>query len=163
MNYQQYYFSGWTIWLRVDSRWVIEVVNMAFSFERLEVYQRALNWVDTIECLCSALKGRVSYSLLDQLQRAALSIPLNIAESNGRWHKGEKRQFFWFARGSVFECVPIIQVLYRKSLINESTYQSCYEELDILSKMLTNLVKSVDGLRAFQDEKKDVTNEKPVL
>lgn len=120
---------------------------MAFSFENLEVYQKALNWIEAIENLFADLKGKVSYSLLDQLQRAALSIPLNIAEGNGRWHKGEKRQFLWIARGSVFECVPIIQVLHRKNLIDEKQYIGYYEQLDIMAKMLTNLVKSVDDLR----------------
>jgi four helix bundle protein len=74
---------------------------MAFQFEKLEVYQKALDWVESVETICEYLKGKVSYSLIDQLSRAALSIPLNIAEGNGRWHKGEKRQFFWIARGSV--------------------------------------------------------------
>lgn len=120
---------------------------MAFNFENLEVYQRALNFVEAVENLCQELKGKVSYGLLDQMQRAALSIPLNIAESNGRWHKAEKRQFFWIARGSVFECVPILQVLYRKKLVNESEYATHYEQLDVMAKMLTNLVKSVDELR----------------
>ena len=85
--------------------------------------------------------------MIDQLSRAALSIPLNIAEGNGRWHKGEKRQFFWIARGSTFECVPIIQVLHRKNLINEQQYAGYYEQLDVIAKMLTNLVKSVEDLR----------------
>lgn len=121
---------------------------MAFSFENLDVYQRALDWVEAVETLSSGLKGKISFSLLDQLQRATLSIPLNIAESNGRWHKGEKRQFFWIARGSVFECVPIIQVLHRKKLIDEKQYAGYYEHLEVIAKMLTNLVKSVDDLRS---------------
>ncbi len=120
---------------------------MAFQFEKLEVYQKSLDWVERVEALCESLKGKASYSLIDQLSRAALSIPLNIAEGNGRWHKGEKRQFFWIARGSTFECVPIIQVLHRKSLINEQQYADFYEQLDIIAKMLTNLVKSVEELR----------------
>src|SRR3989338_8263486 len=117
---------------------------MPFQFEKLEVYQKALDWVEAVESLCEALKGKVSYSLIDQLSRAALSIPLNIAEGNGRWHKGEKRQFFWIARGSVFECVPIVQVLQRKKLIDEQQYACFYEKLDMIAKMLTNLVKSVE-------------------
>src|SRR3990167_2100292 len=120
---------------------------MAFPFEQLGVYKRSLEWVETAETLCQSLKGKVSYSFLDQLSRAALSIPLNIAEGNGRWHKGEKRQFFWIARGSVFECVPIIQILYRKKLIDEKQYAGYYEQLDVIAKMLTNLVKSVEDLR----------------
>ncbi len=121
--------------------------TMAFQFEKLEVYQKALDWVEAIELLCESLKGKVSYSMIDQLSRASLSIPLNIAEGNGRWHKGDKRQFFWIARGSTFECVPIIQVLHRKNLLNEPQYAGYYEQLDVIAKMLTNLVKSVEDLR----------------
>lgn len=120
---------------------------MSFQFERLDVYQKALDWVEAVESLCESLKGKSSYSFIDQLSRAALSIPLNIAEGNGRWHKKEKRQFFWIARGSVFECVPIIQVLYRKRLISDQQHTDYYEQLDIIAKMLTNLVKSVEELQ----------------
>ena len=119
---------------------------MAFSFENLDVYQRALDFVEVVEKLSQELKGKASYGLLDQLQRASLSIPLNIAESTNRWHKAEKRQFFWIARGSVFECVPIIQILHRKELIDESSYSTYYDQLDVIAKMLINLVKSVEDL-----------------
>lgn len=120
---------------------------MAFPFENLDVYKKSLDFVESIETLTIQLKGKASYSMIDQLSRAALSIPLNIAEGNGHWHKGDKRQFFWIARGSTFECIPIIQVLHRKSLINEQQYAGFYEQLDVIAKMLTNLVKSVEDLR----------------
>lgn len=87
---------------------------MPFPFENLTVYQEAIRWADTADELCKELKGRISNSLKDQLCRAALSVSLNIAEGNGRWHKGDRRQFFWVARGSAFECVPIIQILRRR-------------------------------------------------
>ncbi len=119
---------------------------MPFPFENLDVYQKALSFVECVESLATELKGKVSYSLLDQLSRAALSIPLNIAEGNGRWHKGDKRQFFWISRGSTFECVPILQVLYHKGLLNEERYHSFYSKLEALGQMLTKLVKSVEGL-----------------
>lgn len=124
---------------------------MAFPFENLDVYKRSLDFVESIETLNIQLKGKVSHSMIDQLSRAALSIPLNIAEGNGRWHKGDKRQFFWIARGSAFECVPIIQVLHRKTLINDQQYAGYYEQLDVIAKMLTNLVKSVEDLRTAKD------------
>lgn len=119
---------------------------MTFAFEKLEIYQLALNWIEKIENLCELLKNKISYALIDQLSRASLSIPLNIAEGNGRWHRNDKRQFFWIARGSVFECVPIIQILHRKKLLEETRYADYYEHLQIMAKMLTNLIKSVEEL-----------------
>lgn len=46
-----------------------------FAFENLDVYQRALNWVETVESICEQLKESVSRNFLDQLSRAAVSIP----------------------------------------------------------------------------------------
>ncbi len=119
---------------------------MTFLFENLDVYQKSLIWIETVEALNQNLKSKVSYSLLDQLSRASTSIPLNIAEGNGRWHKPDKRQFFWIARGSAFECVPLIQVLYRRGLIEEIKYKNCHAQLDSLAKMLTKLIQSVENI-----------------
>ena len=97
-----------------------------------------------MENLSENIKGKVSYSLLDQLQRAALSISLNIAEGNGRFHKKEKLNFFYISRGSIFECVPIIQVLRSKNLLSEKEYQNLYSKLEILSKMISGLINSIE-------------------
>ena len=90
---------------------------MSFTFENLNIYQRSLSFVEEIESIISELRTSMSRNFKDQLSRAALSVPLNIAEGNGRWHKGDKRNFFWIARGSVFECVPLIETLKRKNLL----------------------------------------------
>ena len=81
------------------------------------------------------------------MERASLSIPLNIAEGNGRWHKGEKRQFFWISRGSTFECVAILQVMARRGLLTDSVVGNLYDQLSEISKMLSALIKSVDRLK----------------
>lgn len=117
---------------------------MPFSFEQLTVYAKSLSWVQTAESLIQTNKTHISRSLADQLSRASLSIPLNIAEGNGRWHAADKRQFFWIARGSVFECVPILQVLKSKSILNDTEFTEHYDLLEQLSKMLSGLIKSVD-------------------
>jgi len=119
---------------------------MPFTFENLLVYQKSLDLVAHIETLNKDLKGRVSFSLMDQLSRAGLSIPLNIAEGNGRWHKKEKKQFLRIAQGSTFEIVPIVQVMFRKGVIEKPMYDSLYQQLEALAKMLTNLIKAVDDL-----------------
>lgn len=119
---------------------------MPFSFENLTVYQRSLKLLEDIESLVSILKGKASFSLLDQLSRAALSVPLNIAEGSGRWHKKEKKQFLRVAKGSVFEMVPILQVVRNRSLLTEADYRQRYDDLESLAKMITGLEKSVDKL-----------------
>jgi four helix bundle protein len=118
---------------------------MAFPFEDLQVYQLSLDWVEQVELICKRSKDELSPSFKDQFQRASLSIPLNIAEGNGRWHIAEKRQFFWIARGSVFECVPLLEILKRKKLIPQDDFEKARDRLDHLGRMLTNLVKAQQG------------------
>lgn len=114
---------------------------MPFPFEKLQVYQRALEFVGNIEKLCRELKGKVAYPILDQLTRAALSIPLNIAEGNGRKYPKEKLQFLRVARGSIFETVAVIQILKSGNNITPENYASLYAELETQIKMITNLAK----------------------
>lgn len=115
---------------------------MAFQFESLTVYQKSLDWTEQVEQLCKRSQDNLTTSFIDQFQRASLSIPLNIAEGNGRWHSAEKRQFFWIARGSVFECVPLLDLMKRKNLITSAEFERSRDQLDHLGRMLTNLVKS---------------------
>lgn len=113
---------------------------MSFPFEDLEVYKRAIQFVSEVESLLERIKA--SRQVTDQFTRAALSIPLNIAEGNGRWHKGDKRNFFWIARGSAFECVPILEVLIIRKLITEAERTAFRSQLEVLSKMLTRLIQA---------------------
>ncbi|RYZ90670.1 MAG: four helix bundle protein [Proteobacteria bacterium] len=84
---------------------------MPFKFEELSVYQMALKWVAISNRLTFTPKFYLRRPILDQLGRASLSIPLNIAEGNGRFHEAERKQYFRIARGSIFECVAIVQAL----------------------------------------------------
>ena len=117
---------------------------MSFMFEKLEVYQRTVDIAERIEMLSKGMAGQGYYHLLDQLRRASLSISLNIAEGNGRWHVKDRKNFFWIARGSVFECVPLVELCRRQKLISEEICAELKAELEILSKMLTALVKGAD-------------------
>ena len=117
---------------------------MPFPFENLTVYQSSLDFIEAIDDLLKEMKGKVAYTWIDQLGRASASIPLNIAESGGRWFSKDKAQFLRIARGSVFEIVPIIQVLYRKQVIPESRYKTFYDHLSSLARMLTALIRSIE-------------------
>ncbi len=119
---------------------------MPFSFQNLKVYQAALIWADEALKISQHLTESKNRVLSDQLSRAATAIPLNIAEGNGRWHKAEKRQFFWIARGSAFECVSILEISRRRNLITPECEASSTIVLESISKMLSSLIKSTDSL-----------------
>ncbi len=81
---------------------------MAFMFENLQVYQKAVDLSDHVAALTENF-SRGYYFLVDQLNRAALSVTTNLAEGNGRFTKPDRRNFFIIARGSTQECVPPLE------------------------------------------------------
>ena len=115
---------------------------MSFMFEKLDVYNKAVDFAYEISKLTENFQ-RGNYYIADQLNRASLSISANIAEGNGRWHKKDRKQFFYIARGSLHECVPILQICYKKQLITDKQHQQLKQELVEISKMLSGLIKGV--------------------
>ncbi|MBI5699002.1 four helix bundle protein [Candidatus Saganbacteria bacterium] len=113
---------------------------MPFMFEDLEVYKKAMAFVVEVYALNGSLKDR---TIKDQLRRASMSIPLNIAEGQGRMHGKEKRQFYNTARGSLLECVPLIQMCQKLGYIEAEKYNRFYNLADEIGKMLTGLMRSV--------------------
>ena len=116
---------------------------MAFLFEDLRVYKKSMELVVKIYALCGLVSKTQNRKLIDQLQRAVLSIPLNIAEGQGRIHSKEKRQFYYIARGSLYECLPLIQISRELANISEDKYQEAYNLMDEIGKMLAGLIRSV--------------------
>lgn len=108
-------------------------------FEKLEVYQQAITLADELSSLTEHFpKG--TYYLADQLNRAVLSIATNIAEGNGKYHKADRINFFRIARGSAFECVPILEICKRKKLLETDACQKFKTKLEAICKMLSGLM-----------------------
>jgi four helix bundle protein len=77
------------------------------NFNNLDVYQCALKFLSMAHQLIPTL-GKGDGDLKDQLRRAALSIPLNIAEASGKITNSDRARFFAIARGSAMECAAIL-------------------------------------------------------
>ena len=116
---------------------------MPFLFEKLKVYQRSVDFAEAI-MTATAEFPRGHRSLADQLNRASTSIAANIAEGNGRFTKADRKNFFIIARGSVHECVPFLELAYRKNLISEEQFVMLKENLEEISRMLTGLIKGAE-------------------
>jgi four helix bundle protein len=89
-----------------------------FMFENLQVYQKSVDLAEKITSITHDFPKGYFY-LTDQLNRAILSVTLNITEGNGRWHKNDRKHFFYISRGSTQECVPILELCRRKKLISD--------------------------------------------
>jgi four helix bundle protein len=115
---------------------------MAFSFEKLLVYQKAIDFADDV-CRRTEQFPRGYGFLVDQLNRAALSIAANIAEGNGRFTRPDRKNFFGIARGSVQECVPLLELAKRRGLLAEDAHVELKLRLEEIARMLSGLINGL--------------------
>ena len=81
----------------------------------------------------------------DQLERAALSIPLNIAEGSGRISLKERRHFFTIARGSLYESWAILDIMNRRgNAVKTEEYQELYALAIEISKLLYAMIRNLN-------------------
>ena len=116
---------------------------MAFAFEKLQVYQKAIAFADAI-CTITRELPRGYFFLGDQLSRASLSIAANIAEGNGRFTKADRRNFFGIARGSVQECVPLLELASRQGLLKPEVHLKFKNDLEEIARMLSGLINGLE-------------------
>ena len=103
---------------------------------KLDVYTVALEFQSLAVGL---LPPRRQAVLRDQLERASLSIVLNIAEGTGRFAAADKARFYSMARGSATECGGILDVLLARKLITSIAHQRLHILLVRIVAMLTKL------------------------
>jgi four helix bundle protein len=117
---------------------------MSFSFEDLEVYQKALDFsVSVIDVVDQLDTPRKHYRLIEQLESASSSIALNISEGKGRFSKKEFRQFLYIARGSLYETISMLQIVKKKQWLNQASYNNLYKQAEEINKMLSGLIRSI--------------------
>jgi four helix bundle protein len=110
------------------------------SFEDLEVWKRSMTLCENVYQLLSECKD---WGFRDQLQRAVISIPSNIAEGSERSSKAEFRQFLSYAKGSCGEVRTQIMLGVRIGYLAANSEKLVAEATE-LSKMLHGLIKSLE-------------------
>jgi four helix bundle protein len=117
---------------------------MAFAFEELDVYQRALGFsVSVINVVDQMDTPRKHYRLVEQLEASCTSVALNISEGKGRYSKKEFERFLYIARGSLYETVTMLQVFRLLTWLRENDYDRLYREAEEIARMLSGLIKSI--------------------
>ena len=112
-----------------------------FDHEKLDAYQASIEFVITTESIIKQFpKGRAY--LIDQLQRAASSVTLNIAEGAGEFSANEKIRFYRMARRSATECAGILDICVRLSLIVENVSLKSRGVLLRIVSMLTKMART---------------------
>ena len=124
---------------------------MGFSHEQLDVYRAAIEYVGWAHRICTDLRGE-HRSAKDQLLRASQSIPLNMAEGNGKATDPDRRRFFEIARGSTLECAAIQDVLEVCGALSAQNNAESKKLLDRIVAMLTKLGKRAYRVRETGSE-----------
>jgi four helix bundle protein len=110
------------------------------SFQRLDVYRCAIDFVTTALQIAANLP-RGQSGLKEQLRRAALSIPLNVAEGAGRTSAPDASRHYAIARGSAMECAAILDIARALGATSEPQHQQAGELLTRLVAMLTKMCR----------------------
>ena len=112
-----------------------------FKFERLTVWQRAVDLYASVSDITDRLPAREQHSLGDQLRRAALSVSANIAEGSGREGGREGKHFFNIAKGSVYEVVSLLAAAKRRGHLVAEAHDALYVRCDEIACMLSGLLR----------------------
>jgi len=119
---------------------------MAFAFEDLQVYQRALDFaVNVITIIDKIDAPRKHYKLIEQIEASSTSVASNISEGKGRYSKKEFKQYLYIARGSLYETVTRLQIFRKLKWLSEEPFRSLYHEGEEISKMLSGLINSIEA------------------
>lgn len=108
----------------------------------LDVWKLSIDFVTEIYTITKGFPKEEQFGLTNQIRRAAVSVPSNIAEGAGRKSDKEFLQFLYISLGSVQEIDTQILISLNLNYLTKSEYEILLIKLDQISKMLSGLIKS---------------------
>lgn len=113
------------------------------DYRDLIAWQKSIELVKSVYALTRKFPKAETYSLADQLQRAAISVPSNIAEGQSRQHGAEFRQFLRIALGSTAEVDTQIVIAEQLGYITKTEQDAVYLQLCEVRRLIRGLVSSI--------------------
>ena len=122
----------------------MEIQEEHSRYKDLQVWQKSLSFADqVIELIDSIESSRKHYRLFEQLESAATSVPMNIAEGKGRQTQKEFIHFLSIARGSLYETITLLEIFKLRRWINENQFLKLETNSNEIARMINGLIKSV--------------------
>jgi four helix bundle protein len=112
-----------------------------FDHEKLKAYQESVAFVAWADGILQRCPDKAAVK--DQLDRASTSVPLNIAEGNGKWSSRDRCRFLEIARGSAVECAACLDVLVAKRRLTPADVEPGKRQLHGIVSMLCGLIEVV--------------------
>lgn len=126
------------------------MTGIVYSFEKLNVWQEAKELVVDVYHLLDSFPKFEKYALCDQIRRAIVSVPSNIAEGSGRKSLKEQIRFLEISYGSLMETYNQLLIAIDLTYITEESVEAIKPSIDAVAKMINGLSKSysdkVNGL-----------------
>jgi four helix bundle protein len=121
------------------------VANEQAAYKDLQVWQKSIELAtDVIQVIENLETERRHYRLLEQLESAVASIPMNIAEGKGRSSKKEYVHFLYIARGSIYETLTLLEIFLRQGWIANETFAKLEESSIEIIRMLKGLINAIN-------------------
>lgn len=109
------------------------------NFRKLDTWLDGVELADTIYTLTASFPKTEIYGLSSQMQRAAVSVPSNIAEGSGKGSDRDFARFVSISLGSLFELETQIEIAYRRGYISTENYYALRPRIESLQKRIYNL------------------------
>src|ERR1039458_8114098 len=117
---------------------------MAQHYKDLIAWQKAMDLVSVLYDATEALPKREIYSLTNQMRRAAVSVPSNIAEGQAHYSNREFRHFLRHSRGSLAELETQVLIAQRRNYLSESQAAELLRRANEVSRILSGLINSLE-------------------
>ena len=119
--------------------------NVVKSYRDLEVWKKSMDMTVKIYLLTQSFPESERYGLASQIQRAAVSIPSNIAEGYGRGHRKEYLHHLWMANGSLKEVETQLTLAVRLEFADKAVATKIWVDTQAIGKMLRKLIVSLEA------------------
>jgi four helix bundle protein len=114
------------------------------AYKDLQVWQKSIDLATSVIALVEDLNtDRKHFRLIEQLESAVTSIPMNIAEGKGRESRKEFVRFLYIARGSIYETLTLLEIFLRQGWINQEKYTELETSAIEIIRMLKGLINSL--------------------
>lgn len=115
------------------------------SYKNLIVWQKAIEFVTVIYKTTKLFPSDEKFNLITQINRAVISVPVNIAEGYGRESSKNYLQFLRISRGSILELETLLLISKNLNYLPIEDYEKLTENLNEISKLLQGLIKSIQN------------------
>ncbi|MGE0560441.1 MAG: four helix bundle protein [Flavobacteriales bacterium] len=114
------------------------------NYKNLDVWKEARKLVSIIYTLTNEFPEDEKFGLTSQIKRAAISVPSNIAEGMGRNSNKETRQFFFIAKGSLYEIETQLYLAIDLGFIKEDKSKHIFNQITSVRKLIIGFIKYLD-------------------